>query len=71
MKSEQVRALAEEHKCTLEQMMFRIAQINGVVPLAGSKNEGRMHDGVKTEEIDLSSTTKQAELDELQQVLFC
>jgi len=71
VKSKQVRTLADAHKCTPEQIVFRIAQINGVVPLAGSKNEGRMHDGVKTEDIDLSNTANQVELDEIQELLFC
>ncbi|KLO14238.1 Aldo/keto reductase [Schizopora paradoxa] len=70
VKSKQVQSLAEEHKCTPEQMVYRIAQINGVVPLAGSKDESHMRDGVKTEEIDLSKTIKQTELDEVIQVLF-
>lgn len=42
-------ALANQCERTPAQVLFRLAQTRGVVPLAGSTNEGRMRDGVEAE----------------------
>lgn len=52
-----ILALARRHGRTPAQILFRIAQINGVVPLAGSKDERRMRDGVEAEHLDLHGKT--------------
>ncbi|TDL26104.1 Aldo/keto reductase [Rickenella mellea] len=48
-----LNALAQRHHKTPEQILFRLAQTRGVVPLAGSTDRGRMRDGVETEQIEL------------------
>lgn len=63
-------AVADKLKCTVAQAYFRFAQVNGVTPLAGSKNEGRMHDGVVTENIQLDEDALQDELQELKKLVF-
>lgn len=39
-------ALAEKAGCTPEQALYRLAQDMGITPLAGSKSEQHMKDGV-------------------------
>ena len=62
--------LAQKHNCTQQQVVFKIAQMGGVVPLAGSKNEERMRDGVEAEKIDLSHAESQRVLSRVQELLF-
>jgi len=46
-----ILTLAEKASCTAEQAIFRLAQDIGVTPLAGSKNEQHMKDGVEVEKL--------------------
>lgn len=46
-----ILTLAEKASCTAEQVIFRLAQDMGVTPLAGSKNEQHMKDGVGVEKL--------------------
>lgn len=46
-------ALSKRISCTPAQVVFRLAQLRGIVPLAGSTNETRMKDGVETEKLNL------------------
>ncbi|KAF8342003.1 NADP-dependent oxidoreductase domain-containing protein [Cantharellus anzutake] len=46
--------IAESRSCTPAQAIFRIAQQIGITPLAGSKNEKHMKDGLLAEHIDLN-----------------
>jgi len=55
-------ALANQCERTPAQVLFRLAQTRGVVPLAGSTNEGRMRDGVEAEKIDLPDGSLRSEL---------
>jgi len=50
-------------------MVYRIAQVGGIVPLAGSRNEGRMRDGVATAGIDLTDAENKEFL-AVQKLLF-
>ncbi|GJJ06524.1 hypothetical protein Clacol_000716 [Clathrus columnatus] len=46
--------LAKKTSCTPAQVIYKLAQMRGITPLAGSTNEKRMEDGVKTAELDLN-----------------
>ncbi|KAG8735203.1 hypothetical protein FRC10_010885 [Ceratobasidium sp. 414] len=48
-----VKNIAKAKKCTEAQVVYRLAQSVGIVPLAGSANERHMKDGVEAENIDL------------------
>ncbi|KIJ49690.1 hypothetical protein M422DRAFT_59353 [Sphaerobolus stellatus SS14] len=50
-----ILTIAQEASCTPAQAVYRVAQLRGIVPLAGSTNEGRMRDGVATSNIELKS----------------
>ncbi|KAG9076558.1 hypothetical protein FS749_011616, partial [Ceratobasidium sp. UAMH 11750] len=45
--------VAKAKKCTEAQVVYKLAQSIGVIPLAGSTNERHMKDGVEAENIDL------------------
>ena len=62
--------LSRELGCSQAQIVYRIAQVNGVVPLAGSKNEQHMKDGVMTEQINLDGVTSKALLQAVEKLLF-
>ena len=62
--------LSKELGCTQAQLVYRIAQVNGVVPLAGSKNERHMKDGVLTEQIKLDGLASNSSLQALESLLF-
>jgi len=70
LRHDAVLALANEKECTPEQIVFRVAQMHGVTPLAGSKDAERMRDGVETEKIDLSEDSLQSRLNELEKLIF-
>jgi len=53
-------ALADEAKCTPAQAIYRIAQLRGIVPLAGSQNEEHMKQGVETDEVEFKGPSKKA-----------
>jgi len=65
-----VVALATQHSCTPEQIVYRVAQINGVTPLAGSKNDQHVRDGVETEKIDLGDELSHDNLKSLEKLIF-
>lgn len=65
-----ILAIAEKLKCTAAQAYFKFAQANGVTPLAGSKNENRMHEGIVTETLDLDEDELQNDLQELRKLVF-
>ena len=65
-----VQDLSRSLGYTSAQLVFRIAQANGVVPLAGSKNEEHMRDGVLTEEISLDMLVEDPSLKALKGLLF-
>ncbi|KAG9077602.1 hypothetical protein FS749_010505 [Ceratobasidium sp. UAMH 11750] len=48
-----VKNVAKAKKCTEAQVVYKLAQSMGVIPLAGSTNERHMKDGVEAEDIDL------------------
>lgn len=49
--------LAQETGCTPAQTVYRVAQLRGIVPLAGSTNQQHMKDGVETSNIEFKNTT--------------
>jgi diketogulonate reductase-like aldo/keto reductase len=49
--------LAQDNGCTPAQAVYRVAQLRGVVPLAGSTNQEHMKDGVETSKIEFKQTT--------------
>lgn len=51
LRHQAILTLAEKASCTAEQAIFRLAQDMGVTPLAGSKNEQHMKDGVGVEKL--------------------
>ncbi|KAF8520389.1 Aldo/keto reductase [Hysterangium stoloniferum] len=54
-------ALANEASCTPAQAVYRLAQLRGIVPLAGSTNRERMRQGVETDKINFPDTPSSAE----------
>ena len=46
-------ALAQSASCTPAQVIFRLAQMRGIVPLAGSTNEDRMKHGIDASRVNL------------------
>ena len=56
--------------CTPAQCLFRIAQANGVIPLAGSTSETHMKDGVDTEKLDINSVAGDEDYESLRSILF-
>ncbi|KAF8588703.1 Aldo/keto reductase [Ramaria rubella] len=56
-----VLALAERASCTPAQTLFKLAQIRGIVPLAGSTDEDRMKQGVQAERINLEQCPESKE----------
>lgn len=66
----EVQDLAKSLGCTPAQLIFRIAQVNGVIPLAGSKNEEHMKDGVLTEKINLERLAEDLPMQVLKALLF-
>lgn len=46
--------IVESRSCTPAQGIFRIAQNIGITPLAGSKSEQHMKEGLLAEHIDLT-----------------
>ncbi|KDQ21752.1 hypothetical protein BOTBODRAFT_61376 [Botryobasidium botryosum FD-172 SS1] len=57
-----ILSISRKLSCTPAQAIFRLAQEWGVTPLAGSKNEGHMKDGVETEKIALEGVENDVEL---------
>lgn len=49
-----MKELAKQKNATPAQVVYRLVQIWGMVPLAGSTNEAYMKDGVETEFIPLT-----------------
>ena len=49
-----IHAIATTKSCTPAQVVFRIAQVNGVTPLSGTTQEKHMDDAVATEKLDLT-----------------
>lgn len=49
--------LTQEASCTPAQAVYRIAQLRGIVPLAGSQNEAHMKEGVETAKIDFETSS--------------
>ncbi|QRV93733.1 aldo/keto reductase family protein [Ceratobasidium sp. AG-Ba] len=45
--------IAKAQKCTTAQIVYKLAQSIGIIPLAGSTNEEHMKDGVEAERVDL------------------
>lgn len=57
VKSRTVLDMAHALQCTPAQVVFRLAQANGITPLAGSTNEKRMKDGATAEHISVGRHT--------------
>ncbi|KAG8756122.1 hypothetical protein FRC14_003376 [Serendipita sp. 396] len=53
--SPDVTSLCEQKRVTPAQMLYRLVQYWGIVPLAGSTNEEHMQDGVEAEQIQLAA----------------
>jgi len=56
-----IMSISQKISCTPEQAVFRLAQEWGITPLAGSKNEAHMKDGVDTEKIVLEGVRDDVE----------
>ncbi|KAL5507048.1 hypothetical protein ACEPAH_6504 [Sanghuangporus vaninii] len=65
-----VLEFAQTLQCTPAQVIFRLAQLNGVTPLAGSKNPTHMKDGVTAENISLDRLLSDPKVEGLQKLLF-
>ncbi|EJD03217.1 Aldo/keto reductase [Fomitiporia mediterranea MF3/22] len=70
LKHPTVLDMAQSLECTPAQIVFRIAQENGITPLAGSKNAERMKHGVITKDISLEQYTSDPDFEALQKALF-
>jgi len=70
LKHNSVLALAEATGSTTAQIIFRLAQTHGVTPLAGSKTEEHMRDGVEAEKIDLNGDALKSHTEILEKLLF-
>ena len=70
VRHQNVQDISNTLGCTPAQLVYRIAQVNGVVPLAGSKNEKHMKDGVVTEQIDLGNLASDPSMQALKKLLF-
>jgi len=65
-----VEQLSRATDRTPAQIIYRVAQLHGITPLAGSKNEGRMKDGVDVETIEFGDTSLQGALQSLEELVF-
>ncbi|KAL5484967.1 hypothetical protein ACEPAI_7609 [Sanghuangporus weigelae] len=70
LKDRTILKIAETLQCTPAQVIFRLAQLNGATPLAGSKNPTHMKDGVTVEKINLDQFLSDPKMEELQKLLF-
>ncbi|KAL5524015.1 hypothetical protein ACEPAG_8188 [Sanghuangporus baumii] len=68
LKHRTVLEFAQALQCTPAQVIFRLAQLNGVTPLAGSKNPTHMKDGVTAENIDLNQFLSDPRMEGLQKL---
>ncbi|KAH9929596.1 Aldo/keto reductase [Epithele typhae] len=67
LSSAAVQAIAASKKCTPAQVLFRIAQLNGVTPLSGTTQEKHMDDAVAAEKLDFSDV--QSAVDEILKII--
>ncbi|OCB90352.1 Aldo/keto reductase [Sanghuangporus baumii] len=70
LKHRTVLEFAQNLQCTPAQVIFCLAQFNGVTPLAGSKNPTHMKDGVTAENISLDRLLSDPKMEGLQKLLF-
>lgn len=70
IRHQSVAELSKTLGCTSAQLVYRIAQVNGVVPLAGSKNEDHMKHGVQAQDIKFDGLASDSSLQTLEKLLF-
>ena len=51
--------LVQSKRCTPAQIVYRLAQLNGVTPLSGTTNETHMKADLEVENIDVNSEDQQ------------
>ncbi|KAH7106489.1 Aldo/keto reductase [Auriculariales sp. MPI-PUGE-AT-0066] len=62
-------AISRSLGCTREQVIYKLAQSVGIIPLAGSSNNQHMHDGLGVAKLDISNDDVVPRLRELQKLV--
>ena len=53
MASDNIRKITDVKGCTPAQVLFKVAQMNGVPPISGTTQEKHMSDAVEVDRLDL------------------
>ena len=65
-----LQEIAELVGCTPAQVLFKIAQSNGITPLTGTTNEQHMREDLAVEKLDFSSDEVKERIAAVEEALF-